>query len=145
MIPPRGFCRSETCTSPGSSSSAAATSLRICTASASQNAPWSRNRAANRAVLGGAVAAYRRAGLRVGFYSTPALWRDIVGPVRYGFPEWRTAGLSTRKAALARCRRGSFQGGRAVITQWYTSRVDFDLLCPGRPADEVLATYFTRV
>ena len=34
-------------------------------------APWSRSRTANRAVLAGAVAAYRRAGLRVGFYSTP--------------------------------------------------------------------------
>ena len=78
-------------------------------------APWSRSRAANRAVLAGAVAAYRRAGLRVGFYSTPTMWRDIVGRVRYRFPEWRTAGLSTRRAALAKCRRDAFQGGRAVL------------------------------
>ena len=108
-------------------------------------APWSRSRAANRAVLAGAVAAYRRAGLRVGFYSTPRMWRGIVGPVRYRFPEWRTAGLSTRRAAFAKCRRDSFQGGPAVLAQWYTTREDFDLLCPGRPADEVLREYFTRL
>jgi hypothetical protein len=107
--------------------------------------PWSGSRAANRAVLAGAVAAYRRAGLRVGFYSTPNMWRDIVGRVRYRFPEWRTAGLSTRRAALAKCRRGAFQGGPAVLAQWYTAREDFDLLCPGRPADDVLREYFTHL
>jgi hypothetical protein len=96
-------------------------------------------------VLGGAVAAYRQAGLRVGFYSTPSMWRDIVGPVRYRFPEWRTAGLSTRRGALAKCRRDSFQGGPAVIAQWYTARQDFDVLCPGHPADQVLRRYFTRL
>jgi hypothetical protein len=108
-------------------------------------APWSRSRTANRAVLAGAVAAYREAGLRVGFYSTPNMWRDIVGSVRYRFPEWRTAGLSTRRAAVAKCRRDSFQGGPAVIVQWYTAREDFDLLCPRRPADEVLTEHFTRL
>ncbi len=106
-------------------------------------APWSRRLTANRAVLEGAVAGYRAAGLRVGFYSTPTMWRSIVGPVRYGLAEWRTAGLSTRRAALAMCRRHRFQGGRAVITQWYTAREDFDLLCPGRPAEQVLRDYFT--
>ena len=108
-------------------------------------APWSGRVRANRAVLDGAIAAYRDAGLRVGFYSTPSMWRSIVGPVRYGFPEWRTAGLSTRRAALARCRGPQFQGGRAVLAQWYSTREDFDLLCPGRPAGEVLAEFFTRL
>jgi hypothetical protein len=106
-------------------------------------APWSADRRANRAVLRGAIASYRAAGHRVGFYSTPSMWRDIVGPVRYRFPEWRTAGLSTRRAALSKCGRDSFQGGRAVIVQWYTTREDFDLLCPGRPAEQVLRQYFT--
>ena len=96
-------------------------------------------------MLAGAVAAYREAGLRVGFYSTPNMWRDIVGSVRYRLPEWRTAGLSTRRAAAAKCRRDSFQGGPAVIVQWYTAREDFDLLCSQRPADEVLAEHFTRL
>ena len=109
-------------------------------------APWSPRVRANRAVLDGALAAYRRAGLRVGFYSTPSMWRGIVGRVRPALPEWRTAGPATRSAALARCgRRHSFQGGPAVLTQWYSPREDFDVLCPGRPADDVLAEYFTRL
>ncbi len=106
--------------------------------------PWSHRRGGNRAVLDGAIAYYRSAGLRVGFYSTQNMWRDIVGPVGYGFAEWRTAGLSTRRAAVARCRTGRFQGGRAVLTQWYSPREDFDLVCPGPPARHVLRRYFTR-
>src|SRR5262249_59456371 len=39
VIPPRAFCLSMTCTLSRGSSSASATSSRICTASASQNAP----------------------------------------------------------------------------------------------------------
>jgi hypothetical protein len=106
-------------------------------------APWSDNRRANLTVLRGAMAAYRAAGRDVGFYSAPGMWRDIVGRARFGLPEWRTAGLSTRRAALAKCRRDSFQGGPAVIVQWYSLREDFDLLCAGRPAGDVLREYFT--
>lgn len=109
-------------------------------------APWSARVADDRAVLEGAVDAYRRAGLRVGFYSTPTMWRGIVGAVRYRLPEWRTAGLSTRRAALAACGEArQFQDGPPVITQWYTDREDFDALCPGRPAGQVLREYFTRL
>jgi len=106
-------------------------------------APWSGRLRENRAVLEGSLAAYRRAGLRVGLYSTPTMWRGIVGDVRYGLPEWRTAGLSPRRAALAACgptRR--FQSGAPVLTQWYTAREDFDMLCPGRPPGKVLREYF---
>jgi hypothetical protein len=107
-------------------------------------APWSDRRAENRSVLEGAMAAYRQAGRRIGFYSTPTMWRDIVGDVRYRLPEWRTAGLSTRRAAFAACGPArQFQGGPPVITQWYTDREDFDALCPGRPVDQVLREYFT--
>jgi hypothetical protein len=106
-------------------------------------APWSRRPPANRAVLDGTVARYRQAGHRVGFYSTQHMWRGIVGPVRYRFPEWRTAGPSTRRAASTMCRRRGFQGGRAVIAQWYSTREDFDLLCPGRSAQRTLREYFT--
>src|SRR5581483_3839128 len=44
VIPPRAFWRSEMCTLASSSSSAAATSSRIWTASASQKTPCSRKR-----------------------------------------------------------------------------------------------------
>jgi hypothetical protein len=107
-------------------------------------APWSRDRRANRAVLDGVVAHYRAVGLRVGFYSTPNMWADIVGKARYRLPEWRTAGQSSRRAALERCRGPHFQGGRAVLTQWYSPREDFDLICPGRPRAAVLTRFFTR-
>lgn len=107
-------------------------------------APWSARVADNRAVLEGSLAAYRRSRLRVGLYSTPTMWRSIVGEVRYGLREWRTAGLSTRRAALAACGpTHRFQGGAPVLTQWYTNSEDFDLLCPGRPAHQVLQEYFT--
>jgi hypothetical protein len=107
-------------------------------------APWSADVRANRAVVEGALAAYRRAGLRVGVYSTPYLWRSVVGDVRYGLPEWRPAGQRTREAALGLCTRGAFQGGDAVLVQWATPDVDLDALCPGRPGRDVLRDYFTR-
>ncbi len=110
-------------------------------------APWSPRVRANRAVLDGRAR---------GLPATPACGSGSTPPRRCGAaswgrsapacPEWRTAGLSTRSAALARCgRRDAFQGGPGVLTQWYSTREDFDVLCPGRPADDVLAEFFTRL
>lgn len=106
-------------------------------------APWSSDVQANRAVLDGAMRAYRDAGLRLGVYSTPYLWRSIVGDVRYGLPEWRAAGATSRERARAQCSAESIQGGDAVMGQWTNTEVDFNVLCPGRPPEEVLAEYFT--
>lgn len=107
-------------------------------------APWSGDVRANRAVVEGTLAAYRRAGLRVGIYSTPYLWRSVMGDVGYGLPEWRPAGQQDRRAALALCTRGMIQGGDAVLVQWATTDIDFNVLCPGRAGEDVLADYFTR-
>jgi hypothetical protein len=107
--------------------------------------PWSGDLRANRAVLEGALAAYRRAGLRVGVYSTAYLWRSIVGDARYGLPEWRPTGPKTKQAALDLCTRGGIQGGDAVLVQWVSGDVDHDLLCPGRPADDVLRELFVQL
>jgi len=107
-------------------------------------APWSGRPRQNKAVLDGVIAGYRSAGLRVGFYSVPRMWRSIVGRARYRLPEWRTAGDTTRRAALRKCRTDSFQGGRAVIAQWWDQDRDYDVLCPGRPRGEVLTRYFTK-
>ncbi len=108
--------------------------------------PWSSRVPANRAVLDGALAAYRDAGLRVGFYSTPSMWRDIVGtgPLRlprvaHGRPVDPAGG--PRALPTARSSRAV----EAVLAQWYSTREDFDLLCPGRPAEDVLAEFFTRL
>ena len=106
-------------------------------------APWSTDTTANRAVLEGSMAAYRDAGLQVGVYSTPYLWRSVVGDVDYGLPEWRAAGLTSRQRALAACAGEDVQGGRAVIGQWTDGDEDFDVLCPGTPSLQALRAHFT--
>jgi hypothetical protein len=93
-------------------------------------APWSKSVTANKAVLDGALRGYRTAGLRVGLYSAKALWTHIVGSARYLLPQWRTAGPGTVATARARCARSySFQGGTAVLAQWWTSSADYDVTC----------------
>ncbi len=106
-------------------------------------APWSRDTAANRQVLDGSIAAYRKAGLQVGVYSTPYLWRSVVGDVDYGFPEWRAAGPTSLQRALGVCAGADIQGGHAVLGQWSNVDVDFNVLCPGQPALQVLRSHFT--
>jgi len=106
--------------------------------------PWSRDRANNRAVVRGIVRAYQDAGVSTGFYSTTLQWPDIVGTVRWGLPEWHTAGPRARSVALSRCSEPSFQGGPVVLAQWWTSTADHDLVCPAGPAAATgLTTFFT--
>ena len=106
-------------------------------------APWSGRPRENKAVVDGVLRAYREEGLRVGFYSVGTLWRSIMGTVRYGIPEWRSAGPTSRARALGMCSSGRFQGGPAVIGQWWDDRRDHNVLCPGTPAQDVLARWFT--
>ena len=109
----------------------------------SSSHPWSHRRRLNRAVVRGWIAGYRAAGYTVGFYSTHLLWRRIVGHYRPALPEWRTAGPSSRRAAGRMCHQArSFQGGTAVIAQWWTRHRDFDRLCPTSSRDATLAEYF---
>jgi hypothetical protein len=108
-------------------------------------APWSADVSANRSVLEGAMAAYAKAGQRLGVYSTQYLWRSVVGEVDYGLPEWRAAGPTSMRKALTLCSNSSrtgIQGGTAVLTQWL-DLIDHNVLCPGRPATEVLQEFFT--
>lgn len=107
-------------------------------------APWSKNKAGNKAVVDGVLRGYRAAGLRVGVYSTPYLWNGVVGSARYGLPEWRTAGPRPKAVAQTRCAGPSFQGGRAVIAQWTTRAMDYDLTCPGYRTPSALARYFHK-
>jgi hypothetical protein len=107
-------------------------------------APWSGNRAHNAQVVRGAVKAYQDAGYRVGFYSTSTLWPEVVGRLRYGYPEWRTAGQTSLGSALDTCSHHQFQGGRAVVAQWWTPDRDFDVMCPGDGRRTVLKRYFTK-
>jgi hypothetical protein len=97
----------------------------------SSTRPWSHRRAWNRAVVRGWVRGYRDAGYTVGFYSTTNIWHGILGRMRLGLPEWRTAGPVSPRTALGKCSRDPIQGGPAVIAQWWTDHRDFDRLCPG--------------
>lgn len=106
--------------------------------------PWARRQARNAAVVRGLVHGYRTAGQRIGFYSTASIWREIVGRLRFGAPEWRTAGPASPGAALGRCheRAAVIQGGPAVLAQWWNDRRDHDLLCPGRRSAAAMAHWF---
>lgn len=107
-------------------------------------APWSSSKAHNAAVVQGAVKAYQNAGYRVGFYSTTLLWHEVVGDLRYGQPEWRTAGQTSLSSALRMCSRSTIQGGHAVMAQWWGPRRDFDVICPRVATAASLRTYFHK-
>jgi hypothetical protein len=104
--------------------------------------PWSGRPRKNRQVVAGALAGYRDAGLEVGFYSVRSLWQEVLGRTRYGLPEWRSAGPRGTADALAMCDTGSFNGGPAVLAQWWDDDRDHDLLCPGSAATDVLDRWF---
>jgi hypothetical protein len=107
-------------------------------------APWSTSKTGNKAVLDGVLRGYRAAGLTVGVYSNPHLWNGVVGSARYSLPEWRTAGPMPKATAQTRCTDPSFQGGRAVLAQWTTKAMDFDLTCPGYSTPSALVAYFHK-
>lgn len=107
---------------------------------------WSADTAANAAVVVGAARGYREAGYPVGVYSTPSLWRRVVGDLRLGVPEWRAAGQTSRAEAERRCRPDrSIQGGAGILTQWVQDGRDLDVTCPGAVTTTVeLARWFHR-
>lgn len=93
---------------------------------------WGADVVANAAVVEGAAEGYADAGYRVGVYSTPYLWADVVGGLALGLPEWRAAGQTSREEALARCGADwSIQGGEPVLGQWVEDRRDQNVTCPG--------------
>ncbi|MDP3890318.1 hypothetical protein [Nocardioides sp.] len=94
---------------------------------------WSDDPQANAAVVEGTVRGYRDAGLRVGVYSTPAMWSAIVGGLSFGVPEWRAAGPTSMENALRRCEEDwSIQGGPAILGQWVEDNRDRNVTCPGQ-------------
>lgn len=110
-------------------------------------APWTGNRARNKAVLDGAVRGYREAGLDVGFYTSPGPWKEIIGTARYGLPEWRTAGGhpwsdTGYPDARRMCRATSVQGGTVLVGQWWDTKRDYDVLCPAARSAGMVARLF---
>jgi hypothetical protein len=92
---------------------------------------WAPQTARNLLVIKGLLAGLRRAGYRTGIYTPAAHWREITGGVRLGQPEWRTVGKgATPLQALATCPKPGNQGSPVLIAQYYTSNVDYDVLCP---------------
>ena len=83
-------------------------------------------------------------GIALGVLVVVAVGLRVVGTARYGLPEWRTAGPRPKAVALTRCAGPSFQGGRAVIAQWTTWAMDYDITCPGYSTPTALATYFHK-
>ena len=82
------------------------------------------------------VRALSAAGYRVGVYSTPYLWEQIVGDLTLGVPEWRAAGETSRAEALERCGADwSIQGGEPVMGQWLQASRDHNVTCPGVSRD----------
>jgi hypothetical protein len=93
---------------------------------------WGDDLTANAAVVQGSARGYTDAGYQVGVYSTPILWREVVGDLALGLPEWRAAGQTSREEALSRCGDDwQIQGGDAVLGQWVADQRDHDVTCPG--------------
>jgi hypothetical protein len=93
---------------------------------------WSADPVANAAVVRGVARGYVDAGYRIGVYSTPLLWAQIVDDLALGVPEWRAAGETSRVEAARRCGDAwAIQGGGAVLGQWLEGARDRDLTCPG--------------
>jgi hypothetical protein len=99
---------------------------------------WSSDTRANAAVVRGAAKGYTDAGYTVGTYSTPYLWKGVVGDLALHVPEWRAAGQTSREEALRRC-RGDWviQGGQGVLGQWVEDGRDKNVTCPGAAAQLV--------
>ena len=97
-----------------------------------RSAPWSRSPAYNNAVVDGVVAAYKAAGLKVGFYSYAYGWREITGGRRLpSYPTWVPSGDDQRASALRRCAQRSFSGGPVWMGQWTAGDRDHNTTCPG--------------
>ena len=103
--------------------------------------PWVRNTAYNRAVVNGATKAIKDAGYKIGYYSYSSAWQDIMGGVRSSDPVWATVGTTTRTKASAMCSKPSFSGGPVVISQWYDSTRDHNVICPNAVKGSVRTVY----
>jgi hypothetical protein len=86
--------------------------------------PWSTSTSANNALIDGALAGYRAAGMRVGLYSYRYGWNEITGGRRLTtIPTW---------VPLSTCSKASFSGGPIWLTQTTSNGSDLDRTCPSR-------------
>jgi hypothetical protein len=105
------------------------------------NRPWSTRTTYNLAVIRGMIAGSNRSGYRTGIYTNASGWKAITGGAQLGLPEWSTVGPRGRATALAACTHRGLQGGPIMLAQYWTSRADYDVICPAlTPA--LMAKYF---
>jgi len=95
---------------------------------------WVGNQRENATVLDAAAATLQRLGARVGIYSSPAMWSQIVGAWAPPLPSWPAGGPGTAADAMAACAGHGFTGGRPALAQWVQRTrhgvLDHDLICP---------------
>lgn len=92
--------------------------------------PWSKSHSRNRAVVRAVVRAYKDAGYRVGIYTYPNGWKNVVGSWRLpSLPTWSTIGSGRARHALRSCATGP-SGGADWLMQWWVDHRDKDVVCP---------------
>jgi hypothetical protein len=96
---------------------------------------WAGTQQENATVLDAMAARLQDLGVRVGIYSTPAMWEEIAGSWAPGLPIWYATGPATYALATSDCTNG-FAGSTSAIVQW-TQRdahldrdVDRNVICP---------------
>jgi hypothetical protein len=94
---------------------------------------WNGTQQENATVLDAMAAQLQEAGVRVGIYSSPAMWAEIAGDWSPGLPVWNATGPGTRARALASCSE-SFAGSTSGMVQWVqksgTRLLDHNEICP---------------
>jgi hypothetical protein len=104
--------------------------------------PWKKSRWKNTAYVQGQLRAYTHAGMRVGLYVQAGTYDGILDK-DFKLPEWRAVGERTRAKALRQCSERSVQGGRIVLSQWWTQVKDYDVICPKQRTWKKLKIYFS--
>ena len=96
---------------------------------------WAGTQQQNATVLDAMAAQLLNLGVRVGIYSTPAMWEEIAGSWAPGLPIWYATGPATPAQAVTDCANG-FAGSTSAIVQW-TQRdahlrrtIDRNVICP---------------
>jgi len=94
---------------------------------------WTGTTQENATVIDAMAARLQEAGVRVGIYSSPAMWQEIAGDWAPGLPVWNATGPGTRSSAAAGCSE-SFAGSTSAMVQWVeklgTRLFDHNVVCP---------------
>ena len=110
---------------------------------------WQADKNANRASVEGMAALFTHIGAKIGLYSTPAHWFEIVGTVAktsplYAMPSWIAMGPTTEAKATKACGQVPLTaGGRVSSIQFVAAGFDYDVSClkfSSRPKAKVSGT-----